>query len=336
MGLADRDYMRRDYRSTGSRTFRPIARRPKSRIRQTYYDLKRWFFRRKHPYSKLRIDELVTNLGMVIVLALILLVVLPYSETFNGIKIWFIGLSTIIELILLYFIIKNLYRVFVNLRYGFRGLTNGAKLILITLLILFSWQVLQLQDDFTSTYSSLNNNDFNILSIKETSSKAIEEVFPHPEPAYEKVEEIEKLIFDKTNAERRTHGLHELTWDPNLANVAREHSLDMAQNHFFSHVNLKGEDPTDRARRHCLNVEKSIGGGLYVVGIGENIGKMPTGNVVGIGYISDNPDSIATAQVQSWMGSSGHRANILDPQYDRIGVGVAYDGMYYISTQNFQ
>lgn len=62
---------------------------------------------------------------------------------------------------------------------------------------------------------------------------------------------------------------------------------------------------------------------------------MPTGNIIGIGYVSHDPDSIATAQVQSWMSSPGHRANILNPQYDRIGVGVAYDGFYYLSTQNF-
>ena len=67
----------------------------------------------------------------------------------------------------------------------------------------------------------------------------------------------------------------------------------------------------------------------------ENIGKMPTGNVLGIGYVSDNADSIAKAQVESWMDSSGHRENILKPNYDRLGVGVGYDGTYYVSTQNF-
>ena len=110
----------------------------------------------------------------------------------------------------------------------------------------------------------------------------------------------------------------------------------MAQNNFFSHTNLNGEDPTDRARRHGFNVRKSIGGGYTMVGIAENIGMMPTGNVIGIGYVSDNPDSIATAQIQSWMGSLGHRANILGSKYDRLGVGVAYDGSNYISTQDFQ
>ena len=149
------------------------------------------------------------------------------------------------------------------------------------------------------------------------------------------VKEIEILILKYTNIERRNHGLDELVWDEKLVEIAREHSEDMANNDFFSHVNPNGESPTDRARRHGYGLYKDLGGGWYSEGIAENIGKMPTGNVLGIGYVSDDADSIAKAQVESWMGSSGHRENILKPHYDRLGVGVGYDGTYYISTQNF-
>jgi uncharacterized protein YkwD len=324
MSLADRDYTRKDHMPTRTKRYKPIARKPKLRITQTYYNLKQWFFRRKHPYSKLRLDKLQTNLAMVIGLAIILLIVRSYSDILDSMAIWFLELGTIISIILLYFIIKNLYKVFVNLRYGFRGSTNGFKLISIVLLILLSWQIYQIQDDFSSFDASFADNYFNIL-IKEPSSKAIKGFFPDIKPVSERTEEAERLIFDKTNAERKACGLHELTWDSNLANTAREHSVDMAQNGFFSHVNLKGEGPTDRARRNGL-----------VMGIGENIGKMPTGNIAGIGYISHNPDSVSTAQVQSWMESPGHRSNMLYPQYTQLGVGVSYDGMYYVSTQNFQ
>ena len=51
--------------------------------------------------------------------------------------------------------------------------------------------------------------------------------------------------------------------------------------------------------------------------------------------LSNDPDSIAIAQVESWMNSLGHRGNILNSRYNKIGVGVAYDGHYYISTQDF-
>jgi uncharacterized protein YkwD len=72
------------------------------------------------------------------------------------------------------------------------------------------------------------------------------------------------------------------------------------------------------------------------VGIAENIGKMPTGNVIGQGYVSDAPQSLARAQVDSWMGSPGHRANILNPTYSYIGVGTVKDSYgYYLSTQDY-
>lgn len=44
----------------------------------------------------------------------------------------------------------------------------------------------------------------------------------------------------------------------------------------------------------------------------------PVGENIGAGYTSPG------AAVSAWMGSSGHRANILDPSYTRIGAGYAY------------
>ncbi len=158
---------------------------------------------------------------------------------------------------------------------------------------------------------------------------------PAATPTIPDVRDIELAILKYTNLERTKNGLKELVWDEKLSEIAREHSEDMALNQYYSHINLKGEDPTDRAERHGYDTRKELGDGTYQLGIGENIGGMPTGHVLEIGYVSNNADSIAKAQVKSWMNSIGHRENILDPYYDRIGVGVAYDGLYYISTQNF-
>jgi uncharacterized protein YkwD len=145
---------------------------------------------------------------------------------------------------------------------------------------------------------------------------------------------VEKRIFYYTNQERKAYGVHELQWDDKLSAIAREHSEDMVANNYFAHTNLQGEDPSDRARRHGYSIMKSYGAG-YRVGIAENIGTMPTGNVIGMGYVSSDADSIAEAHVKSWMSSPGHRANILDSSYSRIGVGVDYDSPYYIATQDF-
>ncbi len=157
-----------------------------------------------------------------------------------------------------------------------------------------------------------------------------------PEPAIsQKTKDIEQAILKYTNLKRRKNGLPALKWDAKLAEIAREHSLDMTQNNFFSHDNLKGEDPTARAKRNNYGTRKYLRGGAYMIGIAENIGKMPTGQTTE-GYVNSDADSIGKAHVENWMESSGHRANMLEQNYDVIGVGVAYDGTYYVATQNFK
>ena len=146
---------------------------------------------------------------------------------------------------------------------------------------------------------------------------------------------IEQYIVLATNVERADAGLAPLQWDAELAAVARSHSGDMAANGYFSHINLQGEDPTDRAVRLEYPVIKHLGGGRMVTGIAENIGMMPTGNVADVGFVEEDAKAVAEAMVMMWMASPGHRENILEPGYDRIGVGVAYDGTSYIATQNF-
>jgi uncharacterized protein YkwD len=56
-------------------------------------------------------------------------------------------------------------------------------------------------------------------------------------------------------------------------------------------------------------------------------------NVVGISY--DRNDEIASDTVLGWMNSPGHRANILRPEYNESGIGVAYVNGYIIATQDF-
>ena len=79
-----------------------------------------------------------------------------------------------------------------------------------------------------------------------------------------------------------------------------------------------------------VNLEKLNGISLLFFRVGASLLL-----VGGMGYISNEVESIAKAQVKSWMDSPGHKANILNPQYSHLGVGVVYDGLYYVSTQNF-
>lgn len=159
--------------------------------------------------------------------------------------------------------------------------------------------------------------------------------YEHSGECVDKITKIEFEIYRLTNEQRTQNGLPALKWNQALERIARDHSEDMVNRDFFDHVNPDGEDPTDRAKRHGFNVHKNLGGGWYSDGIAENINIMPTGDVVGRGYVSSDPASIADASVDGWMESPGHRANILNSQYTEIGVGIADGSKGYYGTQNF-
>ena len=107
----------------------------------------------------------------------------------------------------------------------------------------------------------------------------------------------ERALFDAANRERVAQGLQPLRWDDSLAAAARNHAALMAQSNTLSHQ-LSGELPLqDRAK---------LAGARYTV-IAENVAEGPTA------------ETIHT----SWMNSPHHRANILDPDLNAIGIAVA-------------
>ncbi len=150
-----------------------------------------------------------------------------------------------------------------------------------------------------------------------------------------KTYEIELIVFKQINDIRSEKNLNELKWDPMLAQLARTHSLDMAQNHYFNHTNLLGLTPTQRADLIGINTHIETKKYIYE-GVGENIGFMPKGIVKDLGVIITTED-VASAMVLEWMLSDRHKDNILKDDYIFTGIGVAYDGKgnYYL-TQNFQ
>jgi uncharacterized protein YkwD len=148
--------------------------------------------------------------------------------------------------------------------------------------------------------------------------------------------EYEQFILMYTNIEREKAGLGTVEWSGGLALPARGHSKDMIERDFFEHENPDGEDPTDRfVKMYDYAPEKALGPTKYIVGVGENLGKISfPGTVEGCGLISDT-DSIAACQVQKWMESPYHRANILDEKYTHLGVGAVLSDDTYLSTQVF-
>jgi uncharacterized protein YkwD len=107
---------------------------------------------------------------------------------------------------------------------------------------------------------------------------------------------VEEQVLALVNAERADEGCGALVADEDLAAVARAHSADMRDGDYFGHVDRAGLDPFDRAEAAGVDARA------------ENIAM-------------GQPD--AEAVMDSWMDSSGHRANILDCSLTSLGVGVA-------------
>ncbi len=106
-------------------------------------------------------------------------------------------------------------------------------------------------------------------------------------------------VVELTNQERANAGCPALTMDTKLGTAAQGHSDDMAANNFMSHTGSDGSSPWDRIRATGYSYSSAA----------EN---------VAAGYSS--PESV----VNAWMGSSGHRVNILNCNLTEIGVGYAY------------
>lgn len=109
----------------------------------------------------------------------------------------------------------------------------------------------------------------------------------------------EKQVVELTNKEREKEKRPALKADPILMKIAREHSKNMAKQDKLDHK-LDDKEPSDRAADAGYK-------GRYV---GENI-------ALGLNAL---PPEMA---VRIWMESEGHRKNILNENYQEIGVGWA-------------
>jgi uncharacterized protein YkwD len=156
--------------------------------------------------------------------------------------------------------------------------------------------------------------------------------------------ELERQIHEQINRERRNRGLTPLDDDERLIAIARNHSLDMAHHHFFNHVNLRGEYPSDRARRLGWNQQKQIDSRTFASGVAENIfltrlyDKIYTIKQNGIPIKKEyewlDMNRLARTIVQGWLNSPHHRKVMLSPQYDRQGIGVVVSGYDVYVTEN--
>jgi uncharacterized protein YkwD len=111
------------------------------------------------------------------------------------------------------------------------------------------------------------------------------------------LEKVRTEMLARVNAERAAAGAGPLLRDPRLDDAAQRHAEDMLVRSYYNHVSPDGITPADRARKS----------GYYTRMVAENIARGP----VAVEEVMNN-----------WMGSSGHRRNLLLPTFTHLGIGV--------------
>lgn len=122
-------------------------------------------------------------------------------------------------------------------------------------------------------------------------------------------------VINWTNFHRETHGLEDLSMNQDLNTVATLKARDMLEKQYFEHASPSGVRVGDLVREV----------GYEFIIVGENL-------ALG-GFLGDED------LVQNWMDSPGHRANILNNDYEEIGVAVEegiFEGeLVWIAVQSF-
>lgn len=115
-------------------------------------------------------------------------------------------------------------------------------------------------------------------------------------------ENSENEMLKLVNQERTSHGLSSMEMDGSLRQLARNHAKDMFYRGYFSHYTPEGLSPFDRMKDADI---------AYIYA-GENLALAPDVEKAEAGLM-DSPD---------------HRENILNPNFNKIGIGVI-DGDIY-------
>jgi len=139
----------------------------------------------------------------------------------------------------------------------------------------------------------------NLLTIRPESKERVS--LPYTVAVSRVRPDLEARMLELTNQERIAAGLRRLAADPELTEVARRHSADMFARGYFAHNTPEGRDPFDRIRE----------ANIHFLSAGENLALAPTLQIAHTGL----------------MNSPGHRANILQRDFGRVGIGIMDGGV---------
>jgi uncharacterized protein YkwD len=159
---------------------------------------------------------------------------------------------------------------------------------------------LTLEDKLASLLhdDSLKSLSYRIVGTEESTSTALN--YTVADPKIDTEGELKMLAL--TNAVRHDQNVGLLIPNPELQAVARAHAKDMLNRGYFAHVSPEGKDAL--ARIQDANIA--------VFSVGENLASAATVDIAEGGLLA----------------SPGHRKNILNPDFNQVGIGVLDAGKH--------
>ena len=115
---------------------------------------------------------------------------------------------------------------------------------------------------------------------------------------------LEVGVLSDLNDVRAAHGLRPLKLSTALTAAARQHTFEMLDDGYFKHESVNGAPFWKRVEQYYPK-----GSGNWAVG--ENL-------------IWSSPSLRVKKALELWMGSHGHRQNILSPTWREIGVAAVH------------
>ena len=167
----------------------------------------------------------------------------------------------------------------------------------------------EIENALSPIFDKAVEQTLNRITVKPESHERVE--LPFKVENYRPRPDLEAEMLELVNRERAANGLQPLAADPEMTEVARRHSADMFARGYFSHNTPENKTPFDRMRALDVGFRTA----------GENLALAPTLSIAHTGLIN----------------SPGHRANILEPKFGRLGIGVLDGGRHGLMvTQNFR
>jgi uncharacterized protein YkwD len=169
----------------------------------------------------------------------------------------------------------------------------------------------RIETTLTPIFDEAIRHTLNLLTVPSEPESSEVVHLPYKVSNPEARPELEAQMLELVNQERAKAGLQPLAPDLELREVARLHSTDMFRRCYFAHATPEGRSPFDRMHE----------AGVQFRTAGENLALAPTLTIAHHGL----------------MNSPGHRANILQREFGRVGVGIMDGGLRGLMvTQNFR